>query len=1282
MARITNLAYKADSTNKTSDTATTLPNVDGDLMLIHATHLRDNAVFSAPGWTAGPSNTSGSLTSGWLWKRSSGGETFPLVTSSRPAQNFQLLSLIVKDADTTTPFIGTAGTAGGSGNSAVSGTMSPGAANSLILESFATNADHAPMLFDSSVPQIFHGDNDFQLSLTLAEHIYQPSTGSTTGHTAHSGFAITPYVGLTVAIADDGNGNIEGQVRPDVAPSELIHPLVAAGGRYEARDLLHASETDTDPTTGAGGVTTLAGETAEFLSISEAFQPFIPGSETQNLRPLWARNSHGTTADYGQCEIHQQRWSGTKDLTDKVMSVSLNAGAQNNLATVAEGGYVFGLRTGATNDGARMWVVSGKDAVVSPLGVILPVQVQTGRPGTDYGTFNVASVTGWILGGRSNDAADTIGYGYLHALDVMHLCGGSAANPLNFTAAAKHAKFGASLQTVQSQSSQGQTTFYVAHRLKFGGVPDFPSYIDFANQSAEWPAPYDALTNRVQCNVDIGAFGLEIEAISTDEFVGVRNTNLNFVQHPFVITPGSDTTVPSDWNGGTIRAASLVSLDNIGTTQFAGLRFLESAEVLTQTGTDMSGGLTIESTTGTQGITRTSQAELDFIANCTFRNNSRAMLISGDQAGDLNFPGDVTFSGNTVDVAYNGATDFNLNVPPSTTGLVNIANLGAGTMTVVPSSTFTITNIQVGDEILMVQVTPTVEVRIITTATATSLISSVAMGEGDAWFCRITRPGARNSRFETFGTIVNNSATVFAQIEADPFRVLDDAAALALTGLAIDGSLGTYRWTADNSEQNVYDYQSAWANQQANLGFRPVMTGRNPTLREINEINDGEGFWACIADGASVVSETVQIDFSAGGSIAVVNGGLFEDSTGVRWHDAAGEHLGRRINRNVQDTATNNPQPGATVAVWDTSGDTEQIYSLTRTRGALTTDASGNCVGYVVYQIGATVHTLSQRISKYGFLVSSIPIANQGVAIGTAAAPETNRLNTDARRTLSEAAALAITGVTVTPGTRIVDAGNNNLSDAQDNLKARLARVADISTGVPGYSLLYQEGDWIYSDNGSAFIQLGTWTTQNLVDPTDQIEGGVIELGTPGAVALNLKDITVRYTTASTAPTYNHRGQNIDGTITLTTSSALVVSCEFDPAVTITNNEPGNITVDQTVTVVPVITLSFDPDFIADPLAIAVAIHASTFETATPVRVRDQSLNEVFVTPADLTAGEYTFNYDINNDTDGGHVPGTPLDVVLVAMGDGGCRYGRTDFTIQPVASATFSVDCPVETNP
>lgn len=421
---------------------------------------------------------------------------------------------------------------------------------------------------------------------------------------------------------------------------------------------------------------------------------------------------------------------------------------------------------------------------------------------------------------------------------------------------------------------------------------------------------------------------------------------------------------------------------------------------------------------------------------------------------------------------------------------------------------------------------------------------------------------ARQYAYENVGvaqTIDGNPITQDILITPDGFITeATEATVASYSGIALDYTAKTITitstgWTLDQ----IYDYINYHEALESNLDEDVAITTADGNT--YNLATD----WDLIISGTGNVTQISKtLAFSGTGSLTVSSGGFFEDSNGAIWESGGSVYNASHFWINVKDDSTNSNIQDAIVAFIETDTDTDQTYNTSLSQGGINTDSSGNAEGYVVWKIDSTTYSAhSQLVGEYDYLWSSIPSTITGSNIGLSSSYLGVRLNSDSFVSLSKSAALAITGITTSHSTSILDASDELYQNLYDNLKARQTRSNDIESGKSGYLSFYEEG-LILSYDGSFYNLKSTWIIQNIAGG-GTLKGGTVELGSPGDIDFDFNDLTIDYQTSGT---YDHRNEIMDGTITLVNSSGGNVTVQLDTTVTYLNSGP-NITVESSLAV-------------------------------------------------------------------------------------------------------------------
>jgi hypothetical protein len=383
------------------------------------------------------------------------------------------------------------------------------------------------------------------------------------------------------------------------------------------------------------------------------------------------------------------------------------------------------------------------------------------------------------------------------------------------------------------------------------------------------------------------------------------------------------------------------------------------------------------------------------------------------------------------------------------------------------------------------------------------------------------------------------------------------ATVAAYTGISAVYSTGTLTvtFTTDHVWNEGYDFikyyesenpSSVWEN--AKTSFVSTSNKLSYTYSNIVIVVDG---CRLIADGQSLPTKPT-----------VINDGFFEDADGVIWADGADTYYASHAYVQAVDGITASPIQYVAVGWGDLPTQTQLLYNTSLALTGLETDATGKAEGYFVYKINATTYANTKMVlGEYNYQFLTVPRTITGSQIGSTSSYEVNRLSTDNQVTLSKAAALAVSGVTVTHGSKLVNCNDVSLSNLYDNLKARQAAITDIEAGVTG-CLSYCVYGLLISKVGTNYTAIDDWTYSNVGDSGKFIDGKII-FDIPGIAIGDYDNVNFDF---SVAGTYDFRTVSIVGTSILTNSSGGSVTVQLHPDHLYTNTGP-DITVQSSLSV-------------------------------------------------------------------------------------------------------------------
>ncbi|MBL4940488.1 MAG: hypothetical protein JKY81_02350 [Colwellia sp.] len=656
--------------------------IENDFMfLIH--QKKYGSVSGTPsGWTALTYNSvGGSGFSNNIWyRRATGSEpTSVTITSTGSDQDGQLI--VCRGVHVTTAFdVTVTSRSSASANKVTSTAITPVTANSLILNICINNN-----------AQIVPTPGPIKIARNNILSYYTYGAGASVAVPAHDYFStrdsnINPAL-VTIALRDNGSDEKIGFVDISSPPAEVVHLLGING---ETGHL-----TGTAPLNLTATITTLQGIATSFKSNSgqEEFEDGITpaGYETDFTSQACSLNGSSTNVTYDlENEIISLSGSGDSVLYDSYDALSKHI-------VLGDGTNFRAWRIDALNT-----VPTGKDNTL-----IHVIEVDGGFESEEFGTVTsttLQTIDNFAYGCRGNVSYASQSWGFLYKLSTMIILGGSSSFPVSMNIGVDCAKT-SSLRTVSSQNQQSQTQFFCAQKVRVGNGVTATTW-DSKQHSLEWPSISSEADRRVQILVSAGLLGFSIDA-SANCNIDFSTTTFNMGNlHVWELVSGTSTSATYSEAGALVISGEVI-LRDIGRA-IAGMTFTACNEI-NKNDADLSGGNTIDGCVETNAITVTSEALFDELANCTFSNNNRAILITGNQTGSWSDP-NFTMSGNTFDIEYTGTTNFSI----QSANAITVNNASSGVLTVVtPVESFTINSSESGSLI-----------QIFTTATQTVLAST------------------------------------------------------------------------------------------------------------------------------------------------------------------------------------------------------------------------------------------------------------------------------------------------------------------------------------------------------------------------------------------------------------------------------------------------------------------------------------------------------------------------------------------------------------------------------
>lgn len=692
------------------------------------------------GWTSlsyTGTSANGFNNSIWYRRATASEPTSVTITSTGSSQDGQLI--VCRGVHATTAFDVTATSRGnGAADEVTSAAITPVTANSLILNICINNG-----------AQIVPAPGPIKIERNDILSYYTYGAGASVEVPTHPYYCTTddninPTL-VTIALRDDGGGEDVGFIDIASPPCSVLHMLGKGG--------------ETGHLTGTAGID-LTGIITTLQGISTSQKTGNGGSGFEaGIQPAGYTTNFTSQA----CALNASSTNVTYDLENEI--ISLSGSGDSSLYD----SYDALAKHWIMGDGTsfRAWRIdalnstpSGKDNAL-----VHVIEVDGGFESEEFGTVTATTlqtIDNFAYGCRGDSSYASQSWGFLYKLSTMKIVGGSTAFPTSMNVGVACAKT-SSLRTVSSQNQQSQTQFFCAQKIQVGNGTTATVW-DSKQHSLEWPSASSTTERRVQILVNAGLLGFSIHASAACN-IDFSTTTFNMGNlHAWELISGTSTAATYVETGALIINAE-VTLRDIGRA-IAGMTFTGCNEI-NKNDADLSGGNTIDGCVETNAITVTTEALFDELANCTFTNNNRAILITGDQSGSWSDP-NFTMSGNTFDIEYTGTTNFS--IQSAATLSVNNASSGVLT-TVTPTLSFTINSSETGS---LIQIFTTTTQTVLATTTGSTL-NHVFTGTVVVDYV-VQKAGFTPQRF-TGVTLTNSTATV----NLPPSREYDSSHGLTYT---------------------------------------------------------------------------------------------------------------------------------------------------------------------------------------------------------------------------------------------------------------------------------------------------------------------------------------------------------------------------------------------------------------------------------------------------------------------------------------------------------------------
>ena len=422
------------------------------------------------------------------------------------------------------------------------------------------------------------------------------------------------------------------------------------------------------------------------------------------------------------------------DLSGKLLCVS-NKSSDPRVHPDSDIGCVIGI-SDQTN--ARFWQLGTTNSVPSLNDGTFPTIIDVDDSSfvmDEIGTPNTTSIGAVIVGSEPTTSYINVFFSPIFFLGTLKCHGGSSVVPASFNTFYENVSANL-LNTVLAQGGIASGQFIVCQDTQCGGSEVV--FWDSRNQSVEWPSIYNSPAKKRNFKISDGRLTHTIAGIvGSTQIYSATTLNFGNYHNLVVNTPATITAI------GLVVLNANVTLVNHASdvSPLTGATFSGCKEIINSI--DLSGGNTISSCVDAQAITVTSEAEFAKLYNCTFKDNTTAIKITGNQTGSWSDP-NLTVSGNTYDIEYTGTTDFSI----SSNNTLTHNDTGGGILTIISGgSSVTFTGIPSGAEYRLYEddaatdVIGSVELQGVESHTGGSVVYSFTSGAGDPVVLQVIADG-------------------------------------------------------------------------------------------------------------------------------------------------------------------------------------------------------------------------------------------------------------------------------------------------------------------------------------------------------------------------------------------------------------------------------------------------------------------------------------------------------------------------------------------------------------
>jgi len=608
---------------------------------------------------------------------------------------------VVRGADTTTP-VDVVATSNGSSKAPTAPSVTTTTDDCLVMFLVSTGTGENTFPFEGAyVPQQY---KESYRSNTLMAYTYQQPSGATGTYDFYNCSSSGRNSAMvTLAIRDDGNGDVKGYHDSSDRAFEFLHMMCENGGIFSDGTQYDPSDVANENISSLSNGSYTNSSTGTHNSTSTTLNSLAPGYASRFV-------SSTSGALNGDCLLRGFPITETDGVQDNhdlsgellIVNAKMTAASAKKESQI---GVAFGL-SDKTN--VRFWQLSTPDSIPAINSGLFPSIVDVDDSSfvmDEVGTPDTTDIGGLIFCSEPTSTFNPLSLAPVSIMRTLKLQGGSVNFPCSFTTAYDIARDGL-LNTVLAQGGLANNQYLVAHHTQCGGSETV--HWDSSNQAIEWPAEYSAEDSKRSFKIAASKLTHTVAPI-TGSTVIYDSCTLNFGNYHNFVLNSPNVNISS--TGLTVLNANVTLTAHSGVLSgvtFSGCRELSGI-------IDMTGGNTISSCVDAQAVTVTSDEDFENLANCTFSDNSgNAILITGDQSGSWPDP-NLTVSGNTYDIEYTGTTDFE--IQSATTLTVN--NSSTGTLTIAtPVQAFQIDSSETGS---LIQIFATGTQTVLDSTTGSSL---------------------------------------------------------------------------------------------------------------------------------------------------------------------------------------------------------------------------------------------------------------------------------------------------------------------------------------------------------------------------------------------------------------------------------------------------------------------------------------------------------------------------------------------------------------------------------